>query len=92
MLLQTEHGNVHGDAVDSSGNLPDPALGDASLSVPDPDKSDFQSTKQPAPSSSQAAKPSASEQQPLPPKSDAKSVTSKLPKVLQRKKHSETEL
>ena len=88
VLLQNEPSNFHRcDPVDAGGGSSDQAFSDGNLlpAVPDSDKVVVQS-ELPAPSS-QVAMPSAPEQRP---KTDAKSVSSKLPRVLQRKKHGET--
>lgn len=89
VLLQTEQSNCHHcDPVDAGGGSPDQAFSEGNLlPVPDPVKQVIQSESL-APSS-QVTTPSAPEQRP---KTDAKSVSSKLPRVLQRKKHGETEI
>ena len=87
VLLHNEHSNCHRhDPVDAGSSSPDQAFSEGNLlPVPDPVKPVVQS--EPPPPGSQVAMPSAPEQRP---KTDAKSVTSKLPRALQRKKHSET--
>lgn len=87
VLLQNEPSNFHRcDHVDAGSVPSDQAFSDGNLlAVPNPEKVVVQS-ELPAPSS-QVAMPSAPEQLP---KTDAKSVSSKLPRVLQRKKHGET--